>query len=344
MFNVRKKKDLFLILISVMLVVTACGSTGEQPAEEPSTPEIPTVVFADAGWDSHRLHNAIAQFVFENGYDIDTDVMPGSSVNLIEGIAAGDVHIKMEMWQDNLPTYRAYREEGKILELATNFDDNKQGIYVPRYMIEGDAERGIEPMTPDLKNLEDLAKYADLFPDLEDPGRSRILNGPPGWEVTGIVEVKFATYGLDEIYNVVGAGSSASLMASAAGAYEKGQPWVGYLWEPTWITGMYDFVLLEEEPFDIDLWNAEGGYACAFKSVDVVVAASPILEEAYPAAVEFLRHYETSSALTSAALSYILDNDASIEEAAEWFLVENEDLWKNWLPEENYQKVMDALQ
>lgn len=357
MVNSKKRIFLFFVLMGVLLLVTACAGTDSQPeadapadepaAEEPAAeevPEIATVVFADAGWDSNRLHNAIAQFVLENGYGIDTDVIPGSSVNLLEGMLAGDVHVNMEMWQDNIPAYGEYRSEGKVIELGTNFDDNAQGLYVPRYMIEGDAERGIDPITPDLKSIEDLAMYADVFPDPEDPGRGIIVNGPPSWEVTTIVEKKVAYYGLDEYYNAVGSGTSAALAASLAAAYEKGEPWVGYYWEPTWITGKYDVVLLEDAPFDETLWNEESGYACEFKPVDVVICASPEFVAAYPGAAEFLENYETSSSLTAQALAYLQDNDAEIDEAAEWFLIENDDLLQQWVPEEVYQKVTDALQ
>ncbi len=37
------------------------------------------------------------------------------------------------------------------------------------------------------------------------------------------------------------------------------------------------------------------------------------------------------------------ENEAEIEEAAEWFLKEEEELWKTWVPEDAYNKVMDAL-
>jgi ABC-type proline/glycine betaine transport system substrate-binding protein len=50
---------------------------------------------------------------------------------------------------------------GLYQELGLNFGDNMQGLYVPRYVIEGDTERGIEAMAPDLKAVADLAKYPE---------------------------------------------------------------------------------------------------------------------------------------------------------------------------------------
>ncbi len=338
MKNSSRRIFLFFILISVLLIATACSGGTDEVINDKEV-----IIFADAGWDSLILHNAIAAFILENGYGYETDIMPGSSANLLEGMVVGDVSLEMEMWQDNLPAYGEYREQGKMIELGTNFDDNDQGLYVPRYLIEGDSERGIEALAPDLKTVEDLKKYADLFPDAEDPGRSIIVNAPPAWAVTTIIEIKADYYELTEMYNIVGSGTSGALAASLSAAYEKGEPWVGYYWEPTWISGKYDLVLLEEAPFDEALWNEEAQYPCAFKPVDVTIVANPGFVERNPEVAEFLKNYHTSSALTAKALAYMQDNEAEIAEAAEWFLKEEEELWKTWVPEDVYNKVMDAL-
>ncbi len=356
--TIRHKKGilLFFALVLVLAVATACTQEAAPEAEEPAaeTPEaeapaeeepqeLETIIFGDAGWDSLRLHNAIAGFILDHGYGYDYDVIPGSTPNILEGVIKGDVTVLMEMWQDNVPIYPEYREAGTILELGTNFDDNAQGLYVPRYVIEGDPERGIEASAPDLKHVEDLKNYPDLFPDPEDPGMGLIVNGPPSWAVTTIMEVKGAHYGLDEMYNISGSGTAAALAASLSAAYERGEPWVGYYWEPTWITGKYDLVLLEEAPYDDDLWNEEAGYACEFKPSDITIIINPEFAGKNPAVTEFLTNYETSSALTAVGLAYMQDNDAEIDEAAEWFIQEYEDLWKDWVTSEAHEKVMAAL-
>lgn len=52
----------------------------------------------------------------------------------------GDVDVNMELWTDNVATYQADKAAGGIVDLGINFDDNKQGLYVPRYVIEGDPQ------------------------------------------------------------------------------------------------------------------------------------------------------------------------------------------------------------
>ena len=127
----------------------------------------------------------------------------------------------MEIWTDNIPTYMADIKEDKLKELGINFDDNYQGFYVPRYVIEGDESRGIEASAPDLKYVWDLKKYAEVFPDYEDPDMGRVYGAIPGWEVDTIMHNKYLHYGLDENFVYFRPGSDPAL--SAAIVLMKGQ-------------------------------------------------------------------------------------------------------------------------
>lgn len=197
-------------------------------------------------------------------------------------------------------------------------------------------------MAPDLRTVEDLKEYPEVFADPEDPGRGRIINAPSGWAVADAIDAKFETYELDETMNNFMPGSDSAIVADLVAAYNAGRAWVGYYWSPTAVTAKYDLVLLEEAEFDEAIWNETKG--TEFPPNDVVVSVHKDLPEQAPDVVEFLSHYETSSELTEEALSYMQDNDASTEEAAIWWMNEYEDIWTSWVPEEVGQKVKDALQ
>ncbi len=197
-------------------------------------------------------------------------------------------------------------------------------------------------MAPGLKTVKDLEKYWEVFKDPEDPGKGRIYGSPPGWKVDEILREKIETYGLDNTYNYFSPGSDASLAASLASAYKKGGPWVGYYWEPTWVTGLYDVTLLEDEEYSDEKW--ENGYACEWPAVDVTIAVHKSLPDRAPEIVEFLGNYKTSSALTSEALAYMQENEVEARDAAEWFLREKEDIWTEWVPEDVANKVKEALE
>lgn len=314
----------------MMFILSACGN--EKKAE--------AVVFGDAGWDSMKFHNAVAMYIADVAYDIESEETSGSTAVTYGALKTGDIQVYMETWTDNIATYVEDVEAGTVLELGVNYDDNIQGIYVPRYVIEGDAERGIDPVAPDLKSVADLKNYSDIFVDPEDTSKGRIYGAISGWAIDEIMRKKVEFYGLDELYNYMDPGSDAALSAAIAGAYEKGEPIVAYYWEPTWLTGKYDLVLLEDAPYDPDLF-LEGQTACP--SVSLTVSITPDFQEEYPEFCEFLSKYSTSSDLTSEALAYIDDNDAEYVDAAKWFLVEHDDLIDQWLTDDKAELVRDAL-
>src|SRR5690606_20900084 len=112
---------------------------------------------------------------------------------------------------------------------------------------------------PDLKSIADLSKYKDLFQDPEVPDKGRFHQSPPGWAATTINEAKFQAYGLDKSFNLFSTGSDTALATSMVSAYEKGEPWLGYYWEPTWVMGKLDMTLLEEPQYDEKVWNKNYG-------------------------------------------------------------------------------------
>jgi glycine betaine/proline transport system permease protein/glycine betaine/proline transport system substrate-binding protein len=330
----KKKIILNLLCVIIVTLLSAC-STNVSGDSEPIK-----AVFADAGWDSIRFHNAVASYIGNAAYNINGDDIPGTTPITYNGMISGDVDVYMEVWVDNLPTYYQDLDAGKFKELGINFDDNKQGFYVPRYVIEGDAERGIKPMAPDLKTVEDLKKYSDVFVDPDDKTKGRIYGAISGWEVDTVMRNKYKFYGLDESYNYFDPGSEAASVAVIASSYDKGEPIVSYHWDPTWLTGKLDLVILEDAPYDEQLYPL-GQTECP--SMNITICVSNDFYEKAPEYCEFLSKYRTSSALTADALSYIQDTDASMTEAAEWFLKEHDELITNWLPEDKAELVRSKL-
>ena len=335
-----KKRTLLsgALAAAMLLALTACGG-GEEGGTSGSSgssggaAEKTHLTFADVGWDSIKLNNALAGLVAEEIFGYTWEETPGSTPISHEALLAGDVDVHMEEWTDNIPAYASDLADGKFTELGVNFDDNYQGLYIPRYVAD---------QYPDLKTVKDLANYPELFPDPEDSSKGIIYGAITGWEITEIMEKKVAAYGLDQYYNYFVSGSDAVLSASMTSAWDKQEPIVAYYWEPTWLLGKYDFVLLEDDPYDPETFQ-DGIGACP--AVRVTVAVSNDFAASNPEFCEFLSKFSMPSATISEALAYMQDSgESDYTEVAKWLLTEaHPELIDQWLTPEQAETLKAAL-
>lgn len=299
------------------------------------------ITVTDNGWDSQKFHNAVAKLIVEHAFDgYELQYSTASSTMNWQSMVAGDVDLDIESWTDNVATYPQDKAEGKVADVGVLVPDSAQGFYVPRYVIKGDQEAGIEPLAPELVSVKDLKKYAHVFPDDETPGKGRIYGAIPGWMADEILYKKYELYGLSENYNYVRLGSEASLFSSLVSAYNLHKPWVGYCYEPTWVAGKLDLVRLQDNPYD-EAGFQEGG--TEFPRQELKIVSSSGFAKKAPELLPFFEKYQTGSKLVSEALAYLDENKASHDEAAVWFLKNNDHLLDEWLPAKNAQKLRKYL-
>ncbi|MEQ8227027.1 MAG: ABC transporter substrate-binding protein [Rhodospirillales bacterium] len=136
--------------------------------------------------------------------------------------------------------------------------------------------------------------------------------------------------------------------AAIEAAFKRRKPILFYYWGPTWIMGKHDMVMLQEPPFDPDVWRAlrsdeTPAKACAYPRPEVEVALNKDFAGKAPALARFFAQYRTSMDMTSAVLSFMRETDASADEGARHFLKTQQTLWRNWVPEDVAGRVLAAL-
>lgn len=329
-----KVRKLNIMLIGVVLgLLLVVGSVSAE-----------TIVLGDFSWDSVQVHNRIAGFILEHGYGYDVEYQFGETIPILLGLRRGDVDASMEFWIDNI--YDAVLEAidaEEIISLGTNYPDAPQGWYVPTYVIEGDAERGIEPVAPNLRTVDDLKDYTDIFQDPVERDKGRFYNAPTGWVAHDINNDKIEAYGLDEYYTSFNTGSDAGLSTAIIRAYDRGEPIVAYNWEPNWVIGLLDMTLLEEPEYNEAQWSENHGTAYPASEVHVFVTAD--LPSRAPRAIELFANYQTTLAENNEFLAYMQEENASVEEAALWFLDNNRETWHKWIIDrEVVDRVTSALE
>ena len=338
--NIRKYLSCVLCVGLLVGILSSCSSGNDAHGNSPAEPV--AIVASDNGWDSQKLHNEIAKIIVEQAYDGYTFSVSsaGSTLNWL-AMLDGSVDLDIESWTDNVASYPDDLARGDVVNLGILVPNSSQGLYVPRFVVEGDAARGIAPMAPDLRTVADLKNYPAVFPDDETPSMGRMYGSIPGWMADEILHKKYEFYGLDESFTYVRLGSEATLFASLVSAYNLGEPWVGYCYEPTWVTGKLDLILLEDAPYDADLFP-EG--KCAFPSQDLKIVSSRAFADRAPDLVPFFENYQTGSALISEALAYLDDSGATHTETAIWLLKNKQHMIDQWLPAENAAKLRSYLE
>lgn len=152
---------------------------------------------------------------------------------------------------------------------------------------------------------------------------------------------KVEAYGLDSAYNYFESGSDAVLSAAMTSAWDKQKPIVAYYWEPTWLLGKYDFVLLADAPYDPAAFQ-EGIGACP--AVTVTVAVSNDFYQNHPEYCAFLANFSMTSAIIGEALAYMQDTGADYQAAARWLLTEaHPELVAKWLTPAQAETLNAAL-
>jgi len=329
------KKSLKNIILSVffgVVMLSGCSTPNEDKI---------IITFSNNSWDSQVLHNEIAKFIVENGFDgYAVEYSTASSTMNWQALLKADVDVDIESWTDNVTTYKDDIARGDIVELGNLIPDSAQGFYVPRYVIEGDEKRNIKALAPDLKHVRDLINYPDIFENPERDDLGRIYGALPGWMIDEVMYNKFKHYNLDEKYVYTRLGSEAALYASLAAAYNKGEGWVGFSFEPTLVSGKFDLVRLEDEPYEKSLF-IKG--ECEIPMQVLKVVSSGKFAERAPDLVPFFKKYQTGSALMASALVYLDESKKTHAETAKWLLRENPQLIDQWLTAEQAKKVKEAL-
>lgn len=315
------------------------------------------IVMGDTSFQTLWINNAIGRFIIENGYGYPTETREVTTSVLMQSLESGDIDLYMELWRNNLADwYKRVTKEGTVIDLGETYEKSTQGFYVPRYVIEGDPERGIKASAPDLKTVFDLEKYPQVFKDPEDPSKGRLVNCIIGWECQQINRIKLKAYGLDDKYNVQEPGSAAALDAAIAGAFKKGKPVLAYYWEPTWLVGTYDLVQLEEPKFTQECWDTIQSLidktdqvdvpkkaGCAYESIGIHKGIHKSLQDRAPEVVAFLKKMNVGTDALNKTAAFMQKQNVKADKAAIWFFENFQDKWRSWLPQDAEQRVEKAL-
>ncbi|MFK8328670.1 glycine betaine ABC transporter substrate-binding protein [Pseudomonas sp. BJa5] len=319
------KKTLLTTLLSLGLLAGSAASQADDWCASGKP-----VKFAGLSWESGMLLTDIMMILFKEGYGCQTDQLVGNTIIMETALISNDIQVFAEEWMGRSEVWKKAAAAGKVVAVGAPIQGAAQGWYVPRYVVEGDAKRNIQAQAPGLRTVADLARYAEVFRDPEEPSKGRFYNCPAGWicEVDNTEMLK--EYGLESTYTNFRPGTGAALDAGVLSSYKRGKPVLFYYWSPTPLMGQIDAIKLDEKP-GVD------------KTVTTRVGLSKDFHEQAPELVAVLEKVNVPIDLLNQNLARMSQERIESPRLARLFLKEHPQIWHPWVSEAAAQKIDAAL-
>ncbi|MGF1695727.1 ABC transporter substrate-binding protein [Vibrio lamellibrachiae] len=311
-----------------------------------SADECGDITIADMNWNSASLMAHIDQFILNNGYMCDAELIPGDSVPTgTSMIEKGQPDVAPELWTNGIKEALDKGVADKRLRYAGKslVDGGQEGFWVPSYLVE---------QYPEMATIEGVIKHANLFEHPEDKEMNAFYSCPAGWTCQITSGHLFDAMNLeDHGFDMVDPGTGASLAATIAKAYEREKPWFGYYWSPTPVLGKYDMVQVDfGSGIDLEEFQncttqpeCESPNVTMFPPAPVHTVTTEAFAKNEPLAYEYFANRGFTNKQMSQLLAWMEDNQADAEEAMYYFLENYADTWKTWVSDDVASNVENAL-
>ena len=295
--------------------------------------------FHEGDWTGNLINGKVVEIILteELGYEVDYIFLPAGPPAW-EAILAGDIDVAFEFWPTASPERHEYITEfggdGSVEFFGETGLVGESGWWVPRYVIEGDAERGIEPMAPDLRNWEQLNQYASIFSTPETGEKGRLVACPiAAWQVGDEIRVE----NLNLQYEAAVLGSEIAQWAELEAHYTRGAPVLIYMWAPHWTHAKYDMMRIRLPEYTDDCWDDAGGgwkadAVCDWPDDIPYNFGSPTLADRHPDAHHVVTRFTLTNKQQTDMVYEVDVAGRDIEEVVREWMAANEDTWRAWLP------------
>lgn len=305
------------------------------------------IVIGEMNWASGEFLARLDGMILEEGYGCSVQYLTAGTVPQITSMnEKGTPDFASEVWANaNKVLIDAAEAEGRLVRLNPQpIDGAGEGWWVdPKTQ----AEYG-------LTTVDQVLSRPDLFPHPEDPSKGAFHTCPAGWGCELANANMFRAFDLEARgWKMVLPGSGAGLDGSIAKAVERGQPWFGYYWAPTLMIGKYELQPLDfEQPYDADNWDqcivlpvedCQDPKPTQWTVSEVVSLAQADFVARAPMAAAYVQSRALTVPKLGEYLKYMDANQATGEDAAIEFLLNEEAIWTEWVTPEAAARIKNAL-
>ncbi|MFL2817662.1 MAG: glycine betaine ABC transporter substrate-binding protein [Alphaproteobacteria bacterium] len=303
------------------------------------------ITIANMNWASAQAIAEIDKIILTHGYNCNVELVPGDTVPTFTSMnEKGEPDVAPELWSNSLRIpLDVAKEEGRLIASDVFSQGGEEGWFIPEATLTAN---------PELKTWEDVIARPDLFPNPENPDRGALVGCPAGWACQIINQNLYKAYGMEaKGWDLIDPGSSAGLDALINKAVNDGDNILSYYWAPTAILGKLPMYMLEPNvDHDKSEWETCTGVAdCAdpkvnawgFSYVETVVTDNFAKEASV--GLDYITNRSFGNATLNTLLAWMADNQATGEEAAIYYLQNNQDDWSGWVSKDVKKAVLAAL-
>ena len=306
------------------------------------------VVIGEMNWASGEFLAQLDGFIMTEGYQCNVEYLTAGTMPQITSMTEkGTPDIASELWANAAAlAIDAAVEENRLVKLnPAPITGAGEG-----WMMSAAAAAA----HPELKTIDDVIARPDLFPHPEDPTKGGLHNCPSGWGCQLVTDNLFRAFDMEaKGWKLIDTGSGAGLDGSIVKASEREQNWLGYYWAPTTLAGKYNLKLVDyNSGFDQEHWDT-----CIVKPVEecdnpqrsnwteseIVSLAQVDFATRAPQVAEYITKRTFDADLLNKYLTYMDDNQASGEEAAIEFMLNEEAVWSTWVSEDAAKAINKSL-
>ena len=297
-----------------------------------------TVRIWESDWTGGQVTSKLVELLLEQHMGYEAERIFLGYGEMWQAVRQGDLHLTLE-WapsfaHDQMVQYMTeFGGSGELQYIGDSGLVFSAGYYVPTYVIEGDAQRGIEAAAPQLRDWRQLNQYKDVFKTALTGDKGKLFGGvSPDWYTFD--EERIVALGLE--YVNVFTGTEAALLAEIEGAYSRGEPILFYIWQPHWAFEVYELTQVQLRPYSDECWGLVEGaaatYDCAFPTESAINVGNPEFLRENPEVAELIKNFKMSNAQQQ-PLAYAVDVEGKgLEEVVRQWMEENEEVWRAWLP------------
>ncbi|WP_449355249.1 glycine betaine ABC transporter substrate-binding protein [Virgibacillus natechei] len=294
------KKGTFILLLSLIMLLTACSNSGESSeanADESNegTDNGDPITIGQINWPENIAVTNMWKVILEDeGYDVEL-TLADMGVQMAS-VADGSLDVSPEVWlpvQDK-SYYEEFKDQANFAEEPW-YDNGVVGLAVPEYM-------------DDINSIEDLNENKDKF-------NGEIIGFEPGAGTMEVTHDVIDEYDLDlELVE----SSEAAMIQSIRHAVENEEPIVAPLWQPHFIFAEVDLKFLDDP---------QKTYG---ETEEIFMATREGFESDYEDVYKWMTNWELTEEELGDLMVDVQENEENPMEGAQKWVEENQDVINEW--------------